>query len=379
MTDDAGNMSIDFLIGFTIFILAFVWVATLIPGIMIGLQSNAIDFDAVAYRTGVILVEDPGWPVSPGWESYDNLQKANITRFGLAISKDTPNILSQNKVDRFFCLSSTDPAVGFVYPDEYQQRAIFGDRPYRFNISLLDIERDEILSVGEIRPDGYGYIRRLVKIKGTSNASIGSSYITANNYINKDNVTTHKFSILVNRTNLVGDNAKIKDPIYQINPEQEQIMINITNITGLQPIKCDPPVGTVTISLVDIILYGYDGITVSRFANVNNASIDNIQYGADITGNYTSALPVQDSVSLKFTPPFFENMATNRFSQFFITLTFDLNSNKCTFLNNTAMNPLDYKSTFLNNQYTKPFDYDYNPANVTQPRLRDAVVEVAVW
>jgi hypothetical protein len=130
MTADGGNMSIDFLVGFTIFIIVFIWVATLIPGIMIGLQSNTIDFDAIAYRTGVILVEDPGWPASPGWESYDDVQKANITRFGLAISKDAPNILSEDKVNRFFCTS-------FVYPEEYQQRAIFGDRPYHFNISLL--------------------------------------------------------------------------------------------------------------------------------------------------------------------------------------------------------------------------------------------------
>ena len=77
----------------------------------------------------------------PGWESYDDLQKANITRFGLAISKDSPNILSEDKVNRFFCTS-------FVYPEEYQQRAIFGDRPYHFNISLLDIERNETPSVG---------------------------------------------------------------------------------------------------------------------------------------------------------------------------------------------------------------------------------------
>ncbi|HWS22487.1 MAG TPA: hypothetical protein VN227_07605, partial [Methanoregula sp.] len=90
MTDENGNLSIDFLAGFTIFMLAFIWVVSMIPGLMIGLQSYTIDYDAVAYRTGVILVEDPGWPVSPPWESYIDQQKSNVTRFGLAISKDTP-------------------------------------------------------------------------------------------------------------------------------------------------------------------------------------------------------------------------------------------------------------------------------------------------
>ena len=106
MTDEKGVLSIDFLTGFTIFILAFVWVVSMIPGIMIGLQSYTIDYDAVAYRTGVILVEDPGWPASPGWESkYDNFNrplKAEIIRFGLAVSKDAPNILSEEKINRFF-------------------------------------------------------------------------------------------------------------------------------------------------------------------------------------------------------------------------------------------------------------------------------------
>jgi len=65
MTDDAGNLSIDFLVGFTIFLLAFIWVVSLIPGLLIGLQSYTVDYDAVAYRTGVILVEDPGEPALP--------------------------------------------------------------------------------------------------------------------------------------------------------------------------------------------------------------------------------------------------------------------------------------------------------------------------
>ena len=67
MIDDTANLSIDFLAGFTIFMIGFIYVATLIPGLLLGLQSSTIDYDAVAYRTGVILVEDPGFPVS--WEN----------------------------------------------------------------------------------------------------------------------------------------------------------------------------------------------------------------------------------------------------------------------------------------------------------------------
>ena len=166
LIDESGNLSIDFLIGFTIFMLAFIWVAAMVSGIMIGLQSSHIDYDAVAYRTGVILVEDPGWPASPPWEFYTDGQKYEISRFGLAITKNTPGILSQDKVNRFFCSS-------FIYPDDYQTRAIFGDYPYHFNISVTEMGSSYNQSKGDILPDGYGYIRRLVKIKGVSNASIG--------------------------------------------------------------------------------------------------------------------------------------------------------------------------------------------------------------
>ena len=129
-SDDRGNLSIDFLAGFTIFMLAFIWVVSMISGVLLGLQSATIDYEAVAYRTGVILVEDPGWPASPPWEFYTDGQKYEISRFGLATSKDTPNILSQDKVNRFFCSS-------FIYPDDYHTRSVFGDFPYRFNISSI--------------------------------------------------------------------------------------------------------------------------------------------------------------------------------------------------------------------------------------------------
>ena len=40
MIDDTANLSIDFLAGFTIFMIAFIYVATLIPGLLLGLQGK---------------------------------------------------------------------------------------------------------------------------------------------------------------------------------------------------------------------------------------------------------------------------------------------------------------------------------------------------
>ncbi|PKL57781.1 MAG: hypothetical protein CVV34_05735, partial [Methanomicrobiales archaeon HGW-Methanomicrobiales-5] len=252
--NERGNLSIDFLAGFTIFLLAFIWVASMVSGIMVNLQSSHIDYDAVAYRTGVILVEDPGWPASPPWEFSTDAQKYDISRFGLANSKDSPSILSQDKVNRFFCTS-------FIYPDDYHTRAIFGDNPYRFNISVRDEETGQNQSVGDILPDGYGYIRRLVKIKSPSNASIGSSYFVNHKYNNTGvpsdfNVSRHEFSILINNTRL---QTEQKNPMYQIDPVREQIMINITDLNSTifpSPLTTNLPV---KIKLDSIKVYKTEG------------------------------------------------------------------------------------------------------------------------
>ena len=93
------------------------------------------------YRTGVILAEDPGWTLknSTSWggdpnSPYKDYDISQISRLGLAVERDTPNILSQNKVDMFFCSTYLDPAV------DYNSHAIFGDYPYRFNITMKTVE-----------------------------------------------------------------------------------------------------------------------------------------------------------------------------------------------------------------------------------------------
>jgi hypothetical protein len=368
MTDENGNLSIDFLAGFTIFMLAFIWVVTMIPGLMVGLQSYTIDYDAVAYRTGVILVEDPGWPVSPPWESFIDAQKFNVTRFGLAVSKDTPNVLSEDKVNRFFC------STAFSYPGDYRTRVIFGDYPYGFNISLIDMGGQN-RTVGDALPDGYGYIRRAVKIKSASYATINQSYIQSHSFTKTDNASTHVFSILIDNQKLLGE---VSDPAYQIDPAREKITINLTDLRST--ITEYPPVITNVTSSITLK-------NIKVYKRVGNDYSPVLLFPTDfpyIDGSSTrvSAMPapVTDNVTLKFTPQFFDLMKAQN-AQIYIALGFTVNP-ESTFLNNTQALPdfdtLDGQLTF-NNPNTTPFYYDYNTTNVTQPYLRDAVVEVAVW
>ena len=358
MTDDSGVLSIDFIVGFTIFLLAFIWVMSLIPGLLINLQGYTIDYDAVAYRTGVILVEDPGEVTSMNftspWESQSD--KDFVARFGLAISRDTPNILSQEKVDRFFCTTA------FIYPNDYREKAIFGDYPYGFKISLRDVERNVTRSIGDVLPGGYGYIRRLVKIKGVSNATINGTAMPSYFKNADQNVTSHTFSILINTPQLYTD---MTDLSYQIDPVKDQIMINITD---LKSTMSDPNSGinltsiTVASNTVNSLQYSTipDTTLILDYNNENNKTV--------FLGN---KLPqrVNNSISLTFSPKYFQEQVypglydKTFYKPIYINLSFTLDSN----------------STFLNNSWSSPFDYNYDPANVTQPKLRDAVLEVAVW
>jgi hypothetical protein len=77
---------------------------------------------------------------------------------------------------------------------------------------------------------------------------------------------------------------------------------------------------------------------------------------------------VQNNISLIINPRVFDIMQAG-YSQVYFNLSFDMQD--------SLGAPI--KSSFLNNSLSSPFDYNYNPANVTQPQLRDAVVEVATW
>jgi len=350
MSDDSGALSIDFLVGFTIFIIAFIWVVSLVPGLLINLQGYTIDYDAVAYRTGVILVEDPGAPADPGWpvirprsEPWEFMtDKRDVSRLGLAISRDTPNILSENKVNRFFDRSLLNITV------DYRSKSIFGDYPYRFNISLFDQEQTRSVGYGIPANTSYGYIQRFVKIKGvvTNTTISGNEPYIRSNYINTENyVTTHIFSILINNTEL---HETATDPLYEIDPEKEQIIINITD---LESARSDQ---NANITLKNIFILGT--VPLSTFPGI-----------IITTNNEIQNLPKNDvkNISLKFSPLFFTTIYNLRGDiPLYVNLTFVLQPN----------------STFLNSSKSGPFDYNYEPENnVTQPQLRDAVLEVAIW
>lgn len=231
ISDDSGQLSIDFIIGLSIFMLALIMVSTIASGLLVGLMSKTIDYDAVAYRTGVILVEDPGENTTfPGqiitdpalqWEFVGQSEKARVLRFGLSLYKSTPIILAIKKVESFGNHGIYNTL------EDYRSRIIFGSYPYNFNITLIPLEGPlSPIYIGEpFDPySTYGYIRRVVLIK-----TPGEYTVDLNDYSNPL-YNDGRLSVRINSSQLFDTR---KGPMYWTDPMKEELIINLTNVSSI--------------------------------------------------------------------------------------------------------------------------------------------------
>lgn len=143
MKDDLGQASLDFLAGVIIFMGSLIMIIQFIPGIFTPFQTEVTDLNSVAYRTGVLLLEDPGWwsntstnTSGTDWENHLN----NTQRVGLAsvdaANKTTPNVLNKKKVEKFANISK-DNLTEFLG----LYRNISGYQlEYGYNISLFYLD-----------------------------------------------------------------------------------------------------------------------------------------------------------------------------------------------------------------------------------------------
>ncbi|WP_292364982.1 MULTISPECIES: hypothetical protein [unclassified Methanoculleus] len=342
-------MSLDFLAGFTIFMLALIMVVSMVPGLLAGLESSGIDYDAVAYRTGVILVEDPGWPVYPPWEMKTGAYKDEIERMGLAVSKETPNILLSTKVDAFF--NDT-----FFTEEDYRGKAIFGDIPYSYNISLKS--GSDLEQTGDPLPlGGYGYIRRVVKIKEPGIAVINDSFAPQYTAPSSD----QEFIVRLNF-------SKLLDPTigaaYRIDPRTEPVNVTITDF-GAYLNRTDPLVDNATLRTVTF--WKMDPTRpIPQFTKIpfSYGTVDSNLYTLHIDGTPTlhSLRPdekVFNNISLVLKPA--------------ATSVFTLDQNSILDIR------FNFGDTPSRTNITGIHHYDYNPANVTIPALSTGVLEVAIW
>jgi hypothetical protein len=349
-------LSLDFLIGFTIFLLALIMVVSMVPGLLAGLESSGIDYDAVAYRTGVILVEDPGWPVTPlPWEQYDRDHKDEIERMGLAVSKDTPNILLSTKVERFFENASTEDP--FFTEDDYRSKVIFGDIPYSYNISLRSLDGTYDNKTGDPVPPGYGYIRRVVKIKepgvAVINESISSAYTIDPSAPEWQTSTARNFTVRLDFGHLL--NSTIS-PAYRIDPRIEPVNVTITDFGAyLNSTYYD----NATLKSVTFQKAEPDSPPVPlRWLSYSKEEPDLYTLHLDgVSHSLTPNKPVNSSISLVLKPAFMTFMGPNSI----LDIRFNFEDDPP----QTNITGIHY--------------YDYNVTNVTRPDLKTGVLEVAIW
>ncbi|MEI6842837.1 MAG: hypothetical protein WCK53_16330, partial [Methanomicrobiales archaeon] len=198
---------------------------------------RTIDYDAVAYRTGVILAEDPGEPnehvgvtkleVNNSWEFIKWNQKnpnsttgeGGVKRFGLTPYKSIPRILALKKIESF-----GDTSIYNSIPQDYRDRIIFGNHSYYITISKLDGTRIE--SVGDpVYPQNTGYIRRVVMVKTASEAAIDmDNYVIDPAPPAPPAIPNRHFYVYINNSEMIDIR---KGPVYWIDPMREELRIRI--------------------------------------------------------------------------------------------------------------------------------------------------------
>ncbi len=117
----------------------------------------------------------------------------------------------------------------------------------------------------------------------------------------------------------------------------------------------------------------YDGNPddpTTKWLQFKNPIIDEVQY------NTLVPQVVKNNVTIIYNTTANRNGINWEAPDIYIFFVFNLNkTGACPyagsqFLNNTVLSPF---------RVTSPFDYNYDTNNVTQPQLRDAVLDVAIW
>jgi hypothetical protein len=227
-------------------------------------------------------------------------------------------------------------------PIDYTSRLmIFGDYTYHFNITIKNLTSDSNYNAtvgeplphhagaaGETVPDQYGYIRRIVKVKEQSIANL--TLFNESNPSDQRNTSVIylNFNSLINTT-----------PIFRINPLDENIIINITNISA--------PVNMTDICVQDVLLGG--GTCISPDSHFPTVHVLNSGIEQPLGGN----ISVTNNTVILIDGGYFRKIGAGSASQYYIRLAF----------NNTIIGS------------ASPVDYE----KIVISRFFPATLEVSIW
>lgn len=215
---DQGNLNFDFLVGLTIFILAFAFVINSIPGIFMPYASNLVDLGSVTYRTSCILAEDPGWYNNTqikfsysDWEAGNNVEK--ITRVGLAVDKKSPNVLSAEKIKAMKKLP---------YEKSRDKLGLNGSLVYDYSLTVTKLGNPNNVELLHVRPDitngaNVDSLERVVLIREGEGLVMDCNGAPADNDLqinNASNMPRLEGNVTVRLINRVNDWAWFQNRIY---------------------------------------------------------------------------------------------------------------------------------------------------------------------
>jgi hypothetical protein len=139
-----GKLSLDLLMGLSIFLFTFIFVANFLPGVFADVR-NEINLANQAYRISTLLVEDPGY--SSSWYNItEDRCRTEEFRPGLAVyDLETGvkyNNLSVEKIQAFARLLNNTTCIERVRFYLGLNLSTLGGQVFRFNVSLKNLAGD---------------------------------------------------------------------------------------------------------------------------------------------------------------------------------------------------------------------------------------------
>jgi hypothetical protein len=148
-----GKLSLDLLIGLSIFLFTFIFIANFLPGVFADVR-NEINLAHQAYRISALLVEDLGFNSS--WDTDITVSNCQTQEFrpGLAVYNSDSgtlfNNLSVTKIRKFAELLNDPVCRERLRLFLGLNLSEFGGNKYKINVSLKNLEDELIKADGAI-------------------------------------------------------------------------------------------------------------------------------------------------------------------------------------------------------------------------------------
>ena len=230
-----GKLSLDIIVGLTIFLLSFVFIIQYVPTIFAS-ERNEIALYPLAYRVSALLAEDPGYWSNGSvngtdWENYYSAQNVEV-RTGLMSSE--ANVLDSDKIEalkNFYLSAGADElrkALGLETPD----------REFGFNISLQFLSSNSsnpaysmngsepLLLIGDPVPEWSDVAKyeRIIAFENTSLVSdISSNIDTPSTTVNTFTVSAPVGSFVIVITDR-NDNQSASNPWMNVDVDGVEVI-----------------------------------------------------------------------------------------------------------------------------------------------------------